>query len=110
MSLNVNEIIKHLKSPAGRTTNLYATSCLTCSLLRQPIHALSNKPQLLPPSGLKRYVFTFLFISTYSDVPHTTCTAKVPKDLHKLVVKVQILSVKHVLVPLVIPDFSDEKV
>lgn len=41
---------------------------------------------------------------------HTTCTAKVPKDLHKLVVKVQILSVKHVLVPLVIPDFSDEKV
>lgn len=41
---------------------------------------------------------------------HTACTAKVPKDLHKLVVKVQILSVKHVLVPLVIPDFSDEKV
>lgn len=35
---------------------------------------------------------------------HTTCTAKVPKDLHKLVVKVQILSVKHVLVPLVIPE------
>lgn len=74
------------------------------------MHALSNTLQLLPPSGLKQYVFESLYLLAVMFPFHATCTAKVPKDLHKLIIKLQILSVKHVLVPLVIPDFSDEKV